>query len=128
MKTILKNIRNTFFGKIFNIDTVYSLKNVMKSEICNKYPNIEKETYIHGKEIHIAEKYIRENKDIIFYLPYIIDIKTGYYYDLYVGTVPVMQIAYNENIDPKYYGYITETRPINGGKIEIEFNEYLSVK
>jgi hypothetical protein len=113
-------MRDFFIGMPFTKNTTEEVKRAIKEELHGRYPGIENEVFAVREEIHVSERLLKINRDIIFYLPYITDIKMGYFYDLYAGAVPVLQIAYSENIDPVYYGYIAETRQINGETIKIE--------
>jgi hypothetical protein len=122
MEEIMKRVRNFFIGKPFTKNTADEVKRAIELELKERYHGIENDVFVVREEIHVSERLLKINKDIIYYLPYIADIKTGYFYDLYAGEVPVFQIAYNENIDPVYYGYIAEIRPINGGKIKIKID------
>ena len=122
MNEILQKVKEWFIGEPFDIKTQYRVKKAIRDLIYIKYPKIKKQAYVKGHEIHIAGWIVREDRDIIWYLPYILDIKENYFYDLYIGMSVNYQVAYEEMIDySKFdFGYKTQIRKINSEMPEVK--------
>ena len=125
MNEIMQKIAEWFIGTPFTRNNIDVIRAEIKDLIYRKYPSIEREAYVKGHEIHIPEVIIKDDREIISYLPYILDLKEGFFYDLYIGLSANYQVAYEEMIDYSEgnYGYTAQIRQINKEmpKIDIVF-------
>lgn len=119
MREFLENLFERFFGLTFDIRTITAMEMEIANEIYRKCPEIDKYVRVEGKEIHFDEKFLKNNNGIVCFLPCIFTIKEKFFYDVYAGTVPVGEMAFEKNLDPANYGYIITTRSLFEGERDI---------
>ena len=127
MRDFVKNLFDRFLGMPFDVYTIMKMENEIKEEIYRKCPDIERYVRVEGKEIHFDERFLKNNNGIICFLPCIFAIKEKFFYDVYAGTVPVGEMAFEKNLEPDNYGYIITTRSLFKGEKDI-LQELLQIK
>ena len=75
------------YGKLaFTEKNIYELIESVQYVIRNLFPNITNDIYLEGSEIHIAKHLLAADRNIVYYIPYLIsDLMVDRFYDLTYG-------------------------------------------
>lgn len=105
-------------GKLaFTEKNIYELIESVQYVVRNLFPNITNDIYLEGPEIHIAKHLLAADRNIVYYIPYIIsNLMLDRFYDLYNGpncwNCLHYQICYRRYLDMENgdFGFKTEMR------------------
>lgn len=106
------------YGKLaFTEKNIYELIESVQYVIRNLFPNITNDIYLEGSEIHIAKHLLAADRNIVYYIPYIIsDLMLDRFYDLTYGpnywNCLHYQICYKRYLDMENsdFGFKAEMR------------------
>lgn len=116
MKEFMSHLFNKYAYRLFTIETTTAMKMEIAEEVYRRCPDIKSYVKVEGKEIHFDENFFRKNNGMIPFIPCLFSIKEDFYYDVYLGFMPVGQICFSKNLDPRNYGYTVYTQSLNSGR------------